>query len=352
MLNNGQAKTNSTPDGSPTTSTPVVDLSIVIVSYNTAALLEKCLASVYAHPHPDYSFEVLVVDNASSDGSASIVQQSFPQAKLIVNTHNRGFAAASNQGLQVAQGTYLLLLNPDTEIVGEALWQMLAFLEAEPQAAVVGPALTYPDGSFQEGAFRFPGLWQVFLDFFPLNWRFSRSWLNGRYPRRLYTARFPQAFEIDFPLGACLMIRQGVAQRVGLLDEDFFMYMEEIDWCYRVKQTEMPAGYRPLGLRFRPGRRRPNRWKIYCLPSARVIHHAGASTNQFREEMQVQLFKSRAYFYKKHYSRRFQVAARLITRLGLAYRYGQALYHQLRGQIKPDEGRSRRRAYGRIWRFR
>ena len=348
MIDNGKELASG---NSPVDANSLIDLSIVVVSYNTAALLEKCLTAVYANTHSAFTFEVLVVDNASSDDSVSIVQTKFPEARLIANTQNRGFAAASNQALAVAQGTYFVLLNPDTEVVGEALWQMVAFLEAEPQAAVVGPSLLYPDGSFQEGAFRFPTLLQIFLDFFPLNWRLTQSRVNGRYPRRLYEEPRPQAFEIDFPLGACLMLRRSVTQRVGLLDDDFFMYMEEIDWCYRIKQTEVPAGYRPLGLRFRPGRRRPNRWKVYCLPAAKIIHYGGASTKQFREEMQVQLFKSRAYFYKKHYSRQFQFAASVLTRLGLVVRFGQSYYQQLRGQINQDEGATRRRAYQRIWRF-
>lgn len=335
----------------PANSSQNPDLSIVVVSYNTVALLRKCLTAVYANPHHRYSFELFVVDNASGDGSAEMVRQEFPQVKLIANPDNRGFAAASNQGLAQAQGNYLLLLNPDTEVIGPALWQMLGFLEAEPQAAVVGPALVYSDGSFQESAFRFPGLSQIFLDFFPLNWRLARSRLNGRYPRRLYNGEYPQAFEIDFPLGACLMVRRSVADKVGLMDDAFFMYMEEIDWCYRIKQTEMPQSYRPVGLRFRPGRRHPSHWRIYTLPAAKVIHHAGASTRQFRQEMLVQLFRSRSYFYKKHYSLGFQRVARLITGLGLAVRSIQALTGQLRGQLTRSESGERLRAYRRIWRL-
>lgn len=336
---------------SAATLTQNIDLSIVVVSYNTAALLQKCLAAVYANPHSRYSFELLVVDNASSDGSPEMVRQNFPQVRLIANPDNRGFAAASNQGLGQAQGNYWLLLNPDTEVIGPALWQMLGFLEAEPQAAVVGPALVYPDGSFQESAFRFPGLGQLFLDFFPINWRLTRSRWNGRYPRRLYGGEYPQAFEIDFPLGACLMVRRAVAEKVGLLDEAFFMYMEEIDWCYRIKQAEMPQGYRPVGLRFRPGRRQPSHWRIYALPAAKVVHHAGASTRQFRQEMLVQLFRSRSYFYKKHYSRGFQRMAHLITGLGLAFKSIEALTGRLRGKLTRREAGERLKAYRRIWRL-
>ena len=336
---------------SPASLTQKIDLSIVVVSYNTAALLRKCLAAVYANPHPHYTFELFVVDNASADGSAEMVREEFPRATLIANSDNRGFAAASNQGLVRARGNFFLLLNPDTEVQGPALWQMLGFLEAEPQAAVVGPALLYPDGSFQDSAFHFPGLGQIFLDFFPLNWRLTRSRLNGRYPRRSYEGEYPQAFEVDFPLGACLMVRASVVAKVGLLDEAFFMYMEEIDWCYRIKQAEMPEGYRPVGLRFRPGRRHPSHWKIYSLPAAKVIHHAGASTRQFRQEMLVQLFRSRGYFYKKHYGLGFQRAARLIMGLGLAVRSGQALLARLRGQLSRRETAERLVAYRRIWRL-
>lgn len=327
-----------------------VDLSIVVVSYNTATLLQKCLSSVYANPHERYSFEVIVVDNASKDTSCEMVRNNFPQAHLIENSENRGFAAATNQGLLAAKGTYLLLLNPDTEVIGDALWKLVSFLEEEPQAGVVGPALLYADKTFQESAFHFPSLAQIFFDFFPLNWRLTQSRLNGRYPRRWFDAKVSRnAFEIDFPLGACLLTRKSLVEKVGLLDEGFFMYMEEIDWCYRIKHGEVPAGYPLLGLRFRPGRRKPAHWKIYCLPAAKVIHHAGASTRQFREEMQVQLFRSRAYFYRKHYSRRFQFAAGVITRLGLTVRMLGTLFNRLRRRLNAEETQVRLRTYSRIW---
>jgi N-acetylglucosaminyl-diphospho-decaprenol L-rhamnosyltransferase len=329
-----------------------LDLSIVVVSYNTAHLLEKCLASVYANADAGRSFEIIVIDNASVDDSCNVVLQKFPTVKLIANPTNAGFAAATNQGLKLARGEYLLLLNPDTEVMGDALWQLVNFLDNEPQAAVVGGALLYSDKTFQEGAFRFPGLGQIFFDFYPLNWRLTRSRLNGRYPRRLYEGRnAANAFEIDFPLGACLMVRRSVVERVGYLDEAFFMYMEEIDFCYRIKHTPIAAGYAPVSLRFRPGRRRAHNWKIYCLPSAQIIHHAGASTRQFREEMQVQLFKSRRLFYQKHYSRRFQVAAGLLTRLGMASKIAGTIVKRLRRRLTKEEAAVRLRTYARIWKL-
>ncbi len=355
MSSNGWVKENlgerPGPRANSAGRSTLLDLSIVVVSYNTTDLLRKCLVAIYAARPADYTFEVLVVDNASPDNSAEMVRTEFPQVEIIANQENRGFAAATNQALAKARGTYLLLLNPDTEVQGEAIWKMVAFLEAEPQAAVVGPALLYPDGTFQESAFAFPNLWQIFLDFFPLNWRLTRSRLNGRYPRRLFEGNFPQAFEIDFPLGACLMVRRSLTEKIGPLDEGFFMYMEEIDWCYRIKQAEMPAGYRPVGLRFRPGRRQPSHWRIYCLPAAQVIHHAGASTTQFREEMFVQLHKSRAYFYKKHYSRTFQRAARFLTRVGLARKIVTTRFDRLRGRLNRPETAAHLHAYNRVWRL-
>jgi GT2 family glycosyltransferase len=315
----------------------VTDLSIIVVSYNTANLLRACLQSVYANSHAQYSAEVIVVDNASPDNSAEVVRLEFPQARLIANSENKGFAAANNQALELATGKYVVLLNPDTEVIGPALWKMVAFLEAYPQAAVVGPALIYPDGAFQEGSFHFPGLFQIFFDFFPLNWRLTRSRLNGRYPRHHYEGAYPRAYEIDFPLGACLMLRREVLEQVGPMDEAFFMYMEEIDWCYRIKAARNPVNNHP--------------WKIYCLPAAKIIHHAGASSRQFRDEMFYQLYKSRAYFYRKHYSRPFQTAARWLTRLGLAKLFLAGWLNQKRGKISREEFTARKRAYGRVWRL-
>lgn len=332
--------------------TPTIDLSIVVVSYNTRDLLRKCLQSIYNYPTERYDFEVIVVDNASSDDSVEMVREEFPQVQLIVNTENRGFAAANNQALHRALGDYLLLFNPDAEAVGPAIWQMLAFLEAQPQVAVVGPALQYPNGDFQEGAFQFPGLGQLFFEFFPLNWRLTSSRLNGRYPRRLYGGEFPRAFEIDFPLGACLMVRRAAIEQVGLLDENFFMYMEEIDWCYRIKQAQVPPGYtEPSVIHWRPGRRRPQHWKIYCLPAAKVIHQSGASAGQFREEMFYQKFKSRNYYYKKHYSHFYQIVARWLIRVGLLYTLADSWIKEKRGKANPELRKAQSRTFRRIWRL-
>ena len=280
------------------------DLAVVIVSYNTRGLLRACLRSVVADASLDT--EVWVVDNASSDGSAEMVRTEFPEACVLAMDRNLGFAGGNNAALRSmgfgVEGSdkalpgiadYVLFLNPDTEVQEDALSRMLDFLRANPRVGVVGAALVYPDGGFQHSAFRFPTLPQVWFDFFAWPGRFIDSPVNGRYPRSLYVAGDP--FPVDHPLGAAMMSRAEVIRQVGLMDEDFFMYAEEIDWCMRVKRGG---------------------WDVYCVPSARIVHHSGASTRQAWDEMTGMLWRSRFHLFEKHYGPVFNLAARLLVRLG------------------------------------
>jgi len=280
------------------------DLAVVIVSYNTRELLRACLRSVVADASLDT--EVWVVDNASSDGSAEMVGTEFPEACLLTADRNLGFAGGNNAALRAmgfAVGgsgkalpgiaDYVLFLNPDTEVQEDALSRMLDFLRANPRVGVVGAALVYPDGGFQHSAFRFPTLPQVWFDFFAWPGRFIDTPVNGRYPRSLYVAGDP--FPVDHPLGAAMMTRAEVIRQVGLMDEDFFMYAEEIDWCMQVKRRG---------------------WDVYCVPSARIVHHSGASTRQAWDQMTDMLWRSRFHLFEKHYSPVFNLAARLLVRLG------------------------------------
>jgi GT2 family glycosyltransferase len=268
-----------------------VDLSVVVVSYNVAGLLERCLASILAQPVP--GMEVFVVDNASADGSSALVRARFPEVELIANPRNVGFGAANNQAIARASGRYVALVNPDCEVRARSLGNLVRFMDAHPQAAVAGGRLRYGDGSFQHSAFRFPSLGQAFLDFFPLHRRLAESRWNGRYPR----AWDERAFQIDHPLGAFFCVRRAAIDAVGGFDEDFFMYVEEVDWCYRFKQ----AG-----------------WEVWHCPDAAALHHGGRSTRQQSAAMLVQLHKSRMRFYRKHYPLWFRAAARAILWLGAA----------------------------------
>jgi len=302
-----------------------MDLSVISVSYNTRDLLRGCLDSVISTLGSQLEYELLVVDNASTDDSVVMVRDCFPQVRLFDNLENLGFAAGSNQAIAESSGRYVILLNPDT-VVGEgALDGMMRLLEGRSNIGVVGPKLLFPDGSFQHSAFSFPSLAMIFLDFFPLHHRLSNSRVNGRYPRRLYEMGEP--FPIDHPLGAALMVRRQVIDEVGLLDEDFFMYCEEIDWCMRIKN----AG-----------------WQIVCWPQAEIVHYVGQSTAQFREEMHVALHKSRRRLYEKHYGSGFRRAAHWLVTLGVLSRGLRDRWAAKRGQLDQDSLDRRLTAYREI----
>ena len=306
-----------------------MDLVVVTVSYNTRDLLADCLESVLVGLHRSgLDGEVWVVDNASADGSPEMVRQRFAAVRLIAHDENLGFAAGNNLALRVmgfGQGTrprHVLFLNPDTRVIGDALGELIRFLDSTPEAGAAGARLVHGDGSFQHSAFAFPGLMQILLDFFPLNYRLLNSRLNGRYPQRLYEAGQP--FEVDHPLGAALMVRGETLAQVGSFDERFFMYCEEIDLCRRIKA----AG-----------------WRIYCLPRAEIVHLVAQSTRQFRDRMFVALWRSRFLMLGKHHSAVFRWLARRLVRAGLWAEARRATAACRRGEIPAQELVGRLAAY-------
>lgn len=310
-----------------------MDVSIIIVSFNTRDLLLQCLASIFetleravkAGPLSvenraiSRGYEVIVVDNGSMDRTGAAIARQYPQVRLIENEFNLGFAAANNQGMRVSRGRYLLFLNPDTEVMEGSVVELVRFMNRHPRVGMATSKLLYPDGRFQHSAFRFPTLWMTFLDFFPLAPRLLQSGLNGRYPQE----RYLRPFEIDHPLGACMLVRREVAQRVGMLSEDYFMYCEEVDWCVRIKRDG---------------------WQVFCEPQAAVMHHGGASTRQLADRMFVELHRSRMTLFRKYYSPFFRVAARAITALGLVWEYGRWAGRYVRGEVPWGQFDGRRRA--------
>ena len=266
------------------------DISVVIVSWNTADLLDRCLASVEREMAASgLAVEVTVVDNASSDGTPAMVRDRHPSASLVTLDRNRGFAAASNVGIARSSGRAILLLNPDTELLSGALAALWAALGAMPHVGVVGALLLNPDGSVQSSGYRFPGLRQVAVDFFPLHPRLVASSFNGRVSPG--DGHSPVA--IDHPLGACMLVRAEAIDEVGLLDEGYFMYSEEIDWCRRMQA----AG-----------------WTCLTAPAARVVHYGGQSTGQRKDAMVLELHRSRARYFQRYHSRRFQLAVAVVAR--------------------------------------
>ncbi|TAK30651.1 MAG: glycosyltransferase [Chloroflexota bacterium] len=309
------------------------DLSVIIVSYNTRSLVEGCLRAlpsscrptspVEYDTRPELAIEVIVVDNASADNTVDVLTRDYPSVQLIANAQNRGFAAATNQGLLCASGRHVLLLNPDTEPRPAALYRLVRFLDEHPSVGAVGARLLNTDGSFQHGCFRFPSLAMSFLDFFPINHRLTNSRLNGRYPQHWYDKPFP----IDHPLGACLMMRREAFADVGPLDEQFFIYCEEVDWCIRIKR----AG-----------------WSIYCVPDAEVVHFGAQSTTPRWNTMFVELHRSRYRLFRKHYSRPFQSMARLITRAGVLRDMFRLRRSYRKGSLSEDEYNRRMKTYRQV----
>jgi N-acetylglucosaminyl-diphospho-decaprenol L-rhamnosyltransferase len=266
-------------------------VSVVVVTYNALPWIEQCLASVPGQ-------ELIVVDNGSSDGTPAFVRERFPRA-LVIEQENRGLAAGWNRGLAVASGDYHLLLNADAWVVGDGLRRLVEVMERLPRAGIVGPLVHGPDGRLQRSVRGFPTLWRLATEYFFLRKLAPRS--------RAFNAFYAGGFDYDreceaeFLMGAALLVRPEAAAQVGPLDESFFLFSEEVDWCYRFRQ----AG-----------------WSVVFTPEAEVIHVGGAAHGgRFLREQVIGHLR----FLDKHRGRRQAERARrllaaALTLRGLAFR--------------------------------
>lgn len=248
-------------------------LSIIIVSWNTRDILADCLASVYAHPPTD-SFELILVDNASVDGSPEMVKRDFPQVRLIESHENLGFAQGNNLAVPLCQGDYVLLLNPDTVVKPNALQKLIDFLDANPAAGGAGSMLLNPDESLQPSCHPAPKLGREL-------WRLLH--LDEFVPYGSYNMhkwRMDQPRKVDVLMGAAFMVRKAILDEIGFLDGDYFIYSEEVDLCYRLQR----AG-----------------WSLYYVPDSKVIHLGGQSTKQVATDMFLQLYLGKLKYFRKHY---------------------------------------------------
>lgn len=255
------------------------DLSVVIVNWNTRELLRDCLASVPQGVSPGHMIEVWVVDNASRDESAAMVTACFPHVRLIANTENAGFARANNQAIRQATGRHVLLLNSDTKVLPGALSAMVGFLDAHPDAGAVGSRLLNSDGTTQRSCWNFyPSLATVASDALYL-WRlpFVKNWVRG-HEQSLAAPTGPVA--VKHLLGACLMVRRAVLDAVGLMDDGYFMYLEETDWCRRMDA----AG-----------------WQIYYLPTVSIVHYGQQSSGLAPDRANADWCRSLCRFYRQQY---------------------------------------------------
>src|SRR5712691_471832 len=265
-----------------------MDLSIVILNYNTRQHLRTCLESLLVEGSTSVSggateVEVFVVDNASSDSSAEMVSQDFQWVTLVRSPRNGGFAYGNNQALRRAVGDAILVLNPDTLMPRGGIAQLMARLAQHPEAGVIGPKLLKPDGSIHLACRRsFPTPSVAFYRLSGLSRLFPRSPRFGRYNLTFVDPDRP--IEVDSVCGACLLVRRTVVERVGLLDERFFMYGEDLDWCLRTRQ----AG-----------------WTVRYEPSIVVQHQHGAASRKRAVRTTYHFFRAMDLFYRKHYVDRY-----------------------------------------------
>lgn len=258
----------------------MTDVSIVIVTWNSEDYIANCLHSLQENT-ANLSLEVGLVDNNSADQTVDIVRREFPDVHLIANPDNFGFARATNQGLKVARGRYLLLLNPDTIVQNGALSEMAGFMDENPRVGSLGPQLLNPDRTVQPSC-------REFLSYEVLIWEFTLlSRLFPRHPRfgrwRMGYFDHTRAREVDQPMGACLMVRREALEEVGLLDEDFFIFMNDQDLCYRLRK----AG-----------------WVNYFYPEPKVIHRKGASSQRVKASLMSSQHTSIYSYLKKHHQSR------------------------------------------------
>jgi GT2 family glycosyltransferase len=269
-----------------------IDLSIIIVSWNVRDLLAECLRSIDAG-RGDLDLEVIVVDSGSSDDTPAMIAEDFPWVNLLARTDNVGFPKGNNIGLSTARGRLLLLLNPDTEVSGDALPLMAELMDSNQEVGIVGGQLLNPDGSVQSSRRRFPTLGSAI---------FEGTWFQPLAPRksmnRYYMADMSddEAEDVDWLVGACLMTRREVLEDIGLLDEAYFMYSEELDWCRRIKE----AG-----------------WRVIYLPRAKIVHHVGKSSEQAETERHINFQRAKLRYFRKFHGR-FETA---ILRIVLLLNY-------------------------------
>jgi len=255
-----------------------MDISIIVISWNTSGLLHQCLNSIY-ETSCRFSFEVIVVDNGSSDDSVSMVEKCFPSVILLKNRQNLGFASANNQGLAIGQGRYFMLLNSDTIVLPGAVDALVEAANRHPHVGVLGPKILNMNGTLQKSWSSFPS--------------FISELVGGNFRIRKPVPNVPNMYDVDWIMGACMLVRSETILDVGKMDEDYFFYSEETDWCFRIKKKN---------------------WKVWYLSSAEIYHLGGGSTNRGSTAQLVRLYQGKLLYFQKNHGR----LVTTLLRLGLA----------------------------------
>ncbi|MEC0106166.1 glycosyltransferase family 2 protein [Paenibacillus taichungensis] len=297
------------------------DVSIIIVNYNTRKLTLDCLASVY-DSLTSFHYELIVVDNASRDGSVEAIRDEYPDVRLIANRDNTGFAVANNQGMKIAKGRYILLLNSDTVVQPDTLEIMLGFMDRHPEMGASGCKVILPDGSLDKACKRgFPTPAASFYyafgfsRLFPDRPKFNQYQLGHLSPDNEYP--------IDCLVGAFILVRREVIEQVGGLDETFFMYGEDVDWCYRIKE----AG-----------------WGIYYYPRTYIVHYKGASARRKPMKIIYEFHRAMWVFHRKHYAKRYGIFTNTAVWLGISLKFSLSLIRNKLVRSKPQKEFSSGRA--------
>lgn len=252
-------------------------VSIIVVTHKHRAFIGRCLDSI-ERARDEIPFEALVIDNRSGDGTPDFVSSRYPWARMDVRDRRRGFSDNYNFGIVRSSAPYVLILNPDTELRPGALSALARFMDRTPSAGIAGAKLIFPDGSMQPSARRFPTFQSVLVRRTPLRWFMRGSRANARHLMIDLKAKGPS--EVDWLLGACLFVRRAAIDDVGLLDEGYFLYVEDIDWCYRMHQRD---------------------WKVFWVPEAEVVHHHLAVSDRRLLSWHSWIhLRSMARYFKKH----------------------------------------------------
>ncbi|MBW2039663.1 MAG: glycosyltransferase family 2 protein [Deltaproteobacteria bacterium] len=286
-----------------------VYLSFILVNWNTKGLTLEALRSIFNTVN-GYEFEVVVVDNGSEDGSPEAIREVFPQAQLILNSENYGFARATNQALAKTAGRYVFLLNSDARLKEGAVQAMVTFMEDNPDVGIAGGQLVNADGSRQNSIASFPSLATELL-----NKRLLRTLFPRRYPGK--ERDYPSPIDVDSLVGACIIVRRKAIEEVGGLDEGYFFFMEETDWCFRMRDKG---------------------WRVCFVPQAQILHLQGVSAAMVKTEAKIEFYRSRYLFFTKYKGR-----VRLVfLKMGLMLR--------LLGEVLANSLLLGKRGYRKRWR--
>jgi GT2 family glycosyltransferase len=257
-------------------------LCISVISYNSLSFLKECLDSLLSYP-PDKEYEIVVVDNASSDGSPEFIKNSYPQIKLIINNVNIGFAAANNQAIKSSKSEYVLLINSDCQVYKDSLNKLIEFMDSARNTGIIGPKIINSDGSIQFSCRKFPsmldaGFHSILTNIMPNN-PFSRKY-------KLVDINRDNPFEVDWVSGSCMLIRRDALDDAGLMDEHYFMYVEDVDICYQMWKKN---------------------WKVFYFPYSDILHHIGGSTSDKKLKASIRMQKSIFYFFWKNYKKSWKI---------------------------------------------